>query len=176
MAPSEKRIKTSIRLASAEDAPVIASIVNTAWKTAYAGIVVQSYLDALDDIPRVQRLAEGLERFPELRYYLFEENGVPVGAASLHPTHDEDLTDTSEFTFFYFLPSVWRRGYGRLLLDRLKKDSFALGFRQICCWVLADNTRAIAFYESQGMLRDGSRQTVTIVEPLEVVRCVARLD
>lgn len=166
----------SIRLATAEDAPVIAHIVNTAWKTAYAGIVPQSYLDTLDDIPRVQRLIEGLERFPDLHYYLFEEKGVPVGAASLHPTHDEDLTQTSEFTFFYFLPSVWRRGYGKLLLDRLKADSLDLGFRQICCWVLEKNVRAIAFYESQGMLRDGLRQSVTIGEPLEVVRCAARLD
>lgn len=169
-------LKVSIRLATAEDAPVIANIVNTAWKTAYAGIVPQSYLDTLDDIPRVQRLVEGLERFPDLRYYLLEEHGVPVGAASLHPTHDEDLTLTSEFTFFYFLPSVWRRGYGRLLLDRLKADSHELGFRQICCWVLEENVRAIAFYESQGMLRDGSRQLVTIGEPLEVVRCVGKLE
>ena len=166
----------SIRLATAEDAPVIASIVNTAWKIAYAGIVPQSYLDALDDIPRVQRLIEGLERFPDLRYYLSEENGVPVGAASLHPTSDEDLSGTAEFTFFYFLPSVWRRGYGRMLLDRLKTDSYALGFRQICCWVLEENLRAIAFYESQGMLRDGKRQTVMIGEPLEAVRCVATLQ
>jgi len=168
--------QTSIRLASAEDAPVIASIVNTAWRSAYSGIVPQSYLDTLDDIPRIQRLIDGLEQFPNLHYYLFEENGVPVGTASLHPTHDEDLTQTSEFTFFYFLPSVWRRGYGRMLLDRLMEDSRALGFQQICCWVLAENIRAIAFYESQGMLRDGKRQTVTIGEPLEVVRCFARLD
>ena len=167
---------TSIRLATAEDAPVIAHIVNTAWKTAYAGIVVQSYLDSLDDIPRAQRLIEGLEQFPDLQYYLFEEDGSPVGTASLHPTHDEDLADTSEFTFFYFLPSVWRRGYGRMLLDRLKEDSFKLGFRQICCWVLEENLRAIAFYESQGMLRDGKRQVVTIGEPLEAVRCVGKLE
>ncbi|MEA4939908.1 MAG: GNAT family N-acetyltransferase [Christensenella sp.] len=168
--------QTFIRLATAEDAPVIANIVNTAWKTAYSGIVPQSYLDSLDEIPREQRLVEGLERFSDLRYYLFEENGVPVGAASLHPTHDEDLADTSEFTFFYFLPSVWRRGYGRMLLERLKADSRTLGFRQICCWVLEENTRAIAFYESQGMLRDGKRQVVTIGEPLEAVRCVGKLE
>ncbi len=168
--------QTSIRLATAADAPVIANIINTAWKTAYAGIVPQSYLDALDEIPREQRLVEGLERFSNLRYYLFEENGVPVGTASLHPTHDEDLADTSEFTFFYFLPAVWRRGYGRMLLDRLKVDSRALGFQKICCWVLEENTRAIAFYESQGMLRDGKRQVVTIGEPLEAVRCVGKLE
>lgn len=168
--------RTTIRRATAEDAPVIAQIVNTAWKAAYEGIVPQSHLDSLEDLSRARRLVEGLERFPELLYYLFEENGVPVGAASLHTTHDQDLTNTAEFTFFYFLPSVWRRGYGKLLLERLMEDSRALGFRQICCWVLEQNTRAIAFYESQGMLRDGKRQTVTIGEPLEAVRCVAKLN
>ncbi len=168
--------QTNIRLATVEDAAVIAHIVNTAWKTAYAGIVPPSYLDSLEDLPRVQRLIDGLERMASLRYYLFEENGVPVGAASLHPTNDEDLSDTAEFTFFYFLPAVWRRGYGKLLLDRLKADARALGFRQICCWVLEENARAIAFYESQGMLRDGKRQTVTIGEPLEAVRCAGSLE
>lgn len=167
--------RTTIRRATAEDAPVIAQIVNTAWKAAYEGIVPQMYLDSVEEQARARHLVEGLERTPALRYYLFEESGVPVGAASLHPTHDEDLTQTSEFTFFYFLPSVWRRGYGRLLLERLMEDSRALGFRQICCWVLEQNTRAIAFYEAQGMLRDGRRQTVTIGEPLEAVRCVAAL-
>jgi hypothetical protein len=41
--------------------------------------------------------------------------------------------------------------------------------------VLEENVSALAFYESEGMLRDGSRQTVTIGEPLEVLRCVAQL-
>ncbi|MCE5187732.1 MAG: GNAT family N-acetyltransferase [Eubacteriales bacterium] len=166
---------TSIRLATAKDAETIAQIINSAWQTAYAGIVPQAYLDSLKEIPRAQRLTEGLEQFPDLRYYLFEEDGIPVGTASLHPTHDEDLTGTAEFTFFYFLPSVWRRGYGRLLLDRLKEDARGRGFRNICCWVLKENTHAISFYESQGMLRDGKRQTITIGEPLEVVRCFSQL-
>lgn len=167
---------TAIRRARARDAKAIARIMNAAWRAAYAGIVPQSYLDSLEDLPRARRLVEGLERFPDLSYYLFEENGVPVGAASLHPTHDDDMPDTAEFTFFYFLPSVWRRGYGKLLLERLKAEARSLGFCRICCWVLEQNTRAIAFYESQDMLRDGKRQTVTIGEPLEAVRCVTKLN
>ena len=106
---------------------------------------------------------------------MLEENGLPVGAASLHPTHDKDLTNAAEFTFFYFHPRVWRRGYGRQLLDHLKHEAKEQGFDQLCCWVLEENVRAIAFYESQGMLRDGARQTVTIEIPLEVVRCITKL-
>ena len=167
--------QVKILLATDADIPAIAHIINAAWRVAYRGIVPQGYLDTLEEIPRESRLAEGLQKTPTLRYYLLEENNLPVGAASLHPTHDKDLTNVAEFTFFYLHPRVWRRGYGRQLLDHLKHEAKEQGFDQLCCWVLEENVRAIAFYESQGMLRDGARQTVTIEIPLEVVRCITKL-
>ena len=168
-------LKINIRRANAKDAPMIAQIINAAWRRAYAGIVPQGYLNALEDLPRAQRLADGLAQFADLSYFLFEEEGKPVGAASLHATHDKDLTCTAEFSFFYFLPRVWRRGYGTLLLERLKQEAASQGYERLCCWVLEENTRAIAFYESQGMRQDGARQTVTIEVPLEAVRCICSL-
>ncbi|MEA4869244.1 hypothetical protein SDC9_92893 [bioreactor metagenome] len=171
----DRGAQISIRRAHEADAETIAHIVNAAWRVAYRGIVPQGYLNMLEDIPRANRLAEGLRKTADLRYYLLEEGGVPVGAASLHSTHDKDLTDTAEFTFFYFLPRVWRRGYGTKLLDHLKREASEQGFDRLCCWVLEENTRAIAFYESQNLLRDGRRQTVTIEIPLEVVRCITTL-
>ena len=62
-----------------------------------------------------------------------------------------------------------------MLLDYLKRTSANAGFLRICCWVLEDNCRAVSFYESQGLLRDGKRQTETIEIPLEEVRCVGFL-
>ncbi|NLI54408.1 MAG: GNAT family N-acetyltransferase [Clostridiales bacterium] len=167
--------QTAIRRAYAADTPAIARIVNAAWRTAYAGIVPQSYLDSLEDLSRAQRMAEGLERAPEMRYYLFEENGEPVGASCLHATNDGDLANTAEFSFFYFLPAVWRRGYGTALLRHIKREAAELGYGRLCCWVLEENRRAIAFYESQGMQRDGARHTLTVGVPLEAVRCVTDL-
>ena len=165
-----------IRRAFEPDAPVIASIINEAWKAAYAGIIPQRYLDSLDRLPRARQLAEGLARSDSLRYYLLELNGVAVGAASLHPACEDDLPNTAEFSFFYLLPTVWRCGYGRMLLERLKLEAKEQGFEQLCCWVLEENHRAISFYESQGMRRDGKRQTVTIEIPLQAVRCVVHLQ
>lgn len=164
-----------VRRACAADADIIARIINEAWKTAYAGIVPQERLDALSDERKAAQLREGLARFPEMRYFLFEADGVPVGTASLHPTRDADLPGAAEFSFFYFLPSFWRRGYGALLLGHLKREAVSLGYSRLCCWVLEQNSRAIAFYESQGMPRDGKRQTVTIGIPLETVRCATNL-
>lgn len=167
--------ETVIRRAYAEDAQTIAHIINEAWKSAYAGIVPDECLGALTDEEKIKHLQEGLTRFANMRYYLLEADGVPVGAASLHPTRDTDLPNTAEFSFFYFLPSAWRRGYGKRLLTHLKSEATALGYETLCCWVLEQNLRAISFYTSQGMLRDGARQTITVGDPLEAIRCVARL-
>ncbi|MEZ4627159.1 MAG: GNAT family N-acetyltransferase [Eubacteriales bacterium] len=164
-----------IRQATDADIPAIANIINEAWKTAYAGIIPQSYLDRMRVEKKEMRLREGLARVSHMRYFVLCEDGVPVGAASLHRARNDDMADAAEFSFFYFLPSAWRKGYGSMLLDFLKRTSANAGFLRICCWVLEENHRAVSFYESQGMLRDGKRQTETIEIPLEEVRCVAFL-
>lgn len=164
-----------IRQATDDDIPAIAHIISAAWKIAYAGIIPQSYLGAIREESRVASLREGLVRVPHMRYFVLCENGVPVGGASLHRARNEDLPDAAEFSFFYFLPEAWRKGYGTELLDFLKRESASAGFLRICCWVLEENHRAVSFYESQGLLRDGTRQTETIVIPLEEVRCVGKL-
>ncbi|MEA4914180.1 MAG: GNAT family N-acetyltransferase [Christensenella sp.] len=171
----QDQLKIEIRLAADEDIPAIAHIINEAWKTAYDGIIPQSYLNSIREEDKVKRLHEGLERVSHMRYFVLCENGVPVGAASLHRARNDDMPDAAEFSFFYFLPTVWRKGYGTMLLNRLKEESAKAGFLRLCCWVLEENHRAISFYESQGLLRDGTRQTETIEIPLEEIRCVGRL-
>lgn len=170
-----KQPNIEIRQATDADIPAIAHIINEAWKTAYAGIVPQSYLDSMREADKEKRLREGLERVPHMRYFVLCQDGVPVGAASLHRARNDDMPDAAEFSFFYFLPAVWRKGYGTMLLHHLKRLSANAGFLRICCWVLEENLRAISFYESQGLLRDGKRQTETIQIPLEEVRCVGFL-
>ena len=171
----QKESTIEIRQASEADIPAIAHIIHETWKTAYAGIVPESYLGAMREEDKVKRLREGLIRVPHMRYFVLCENGVPVGAASLHRARNEDMPDAAEFSFFYFLPSVWRKGYGTKLLTFLKQESANAGFLRLCCWVLEENQRALCFYESQGMMRDGKRQTETIEIPLEEVRCVGFL-
>lgn len=160
----------SIRQATREDTPAIARIINASWRAAYAGIVPQDALDALSDEKKQAQLAIGLERSPEMSYYVLEADGVPVGAASLHPTRDEDLPEAGEFSFFYVLPACWRGGYGTLLLKHIEREAKTRGYPILCCWTLEENARAIAFYEKNGFRRDGARQTVTIGKPLEVIR------
>lgn len=165
----------SIRQATREDTPAIARIINASWRAAYAGIVPQDALDALSDEKKQAQLAAGLERSSKMRYYVLEEDGVPVGAASLHPTRDEDLPSAGEFSFFYLLPAFWRGGYGTLLLAHIEREAKTRGFPSLCCWTLEENARAIAFYEKNGYRCDGARQQVTIGKRLEVIRFVKQL-
>ncbi len=167
--------RIEIRTATVSDTPIIAHIVNEAWRAAYAGIVPQTVLDNLSEAKKVEHLKAGLERCPSMRYYLLEVNGVPLGASCLHSAREDDLPDAAEFSFFYFLPYAWRHGYGTILLHHLINEAIEQGYRHICCWVLEDNKRAIAFYESQRMLRDGKQQTVRIGKDLIAVRCVMNL-
>lgn len=165
----------AIRQAAREDTPAIARIINESWRAAYAGIVPQDALDALSDEKKRRQLETGLDRFPEMAYYLLEIDGTPVGTASLHPTRDADLPDAGEFSFFYLLPACWRSGYGARLLAHVEREAKTHGFSRLCCWTLAENARAIAFYEKNGYRPDGARQTVTIGKPLEVIRFVKTL-
>ena len=167
--------RVSIRPAAREDTPAIARIINESWRAAYAGIVPQDYLDALSDEKKRRQLESGLDRFPEMAYYLLTIDGEPAGAASLHPTRDADLPDAGEFSFLYLLPAYWRSGYGARLLDYVERATKTRGFARLCCWTLAENARAIAFYEKNGYRRDGAKQNVTIGESLEVIRFVKTL-
>ncbi len=168
--------RLEIRRAANADIPAIAHIINEAWKAGYAGIVPQQYLDAMREADKAKRLREGIARMPHMRYYVLCIDGVPAGTANLHRTQDDDLPDAAEFSFFYFLPALWRRGYGSLLLGRLMHDAAEAGFHRLCCWVLEGNRRAVAFYESRGLPPDGARQTVSIGgAALETVRCAGPL-
>ncbi|MEN6419616.1 MAG: GNAT family N-acetyltransferase [Clostridiaceae bacterium] len=165
----------TIRQATREDTPAIARIVNASWRAAYAGIVPQEVLDALSDEKKQSQLAAGLDRYSEMRYYVLEADGVPIGASCLHPAREEDLPDAGEFSFFYFLPQYWHGGYGTRLLKHIEQKARERGFTRICCWTLAENMRAISFYEANGYRRDGARQEVTIGVPLEVIRFIKSL-
>lgn len=145
-----------LRDAETSDAPALARISVDGWQQAYAGLLPQSYLDALDVDARMRGWLEVLETTP-MRPLVAEVAGVVAGFASFGPSRDDDAdaTTTAEIYAIYVSPDRWRRGIGRDLLIASMAHC-AAAFDTCTLWVLTGNESARAFYAAHGFLPDGA--------------------
>ncbi len=133
------------------------------WQESYAGIVDADYL---------QRMT--LEKCEE-RAFLWRDNtwvakldGRVVGFACCGP--DRENPGAGEVYAVYVLEEFQKRKIGwRLMRFCLEELS---GCRRVFVWVLADNAKAIRFYEQLGFHADGEEKTLTLGTPVRVMRMV----
>jgi ribosomal protein S18 acetylase RimI-like enzyme len=161
----------TVRRARLEDAKAIAAIHVHAWQVAYQGIVSSEVLGAMSVEQREgvwrQNLARGAS-----------ETWVAEGGDQLHGwisaahSRDSDAQPTTgEVWAIYVDPAYWRQGVGRRLWSKAEERLRASAFSEVTLWVLKENSRAIAFYESNGLAIDpGSEKTITLggAELLEI--------
>jgi len=60
-------------------------------------------------------------------------------------------------------PDHWRRGIGRVLLRRVTEALTAMRYEEAVLWVVPENERARALYESEGWVADGGVSTEVIL-------------
>ena len=150
------------RLARLDDAEAIAAIHVHAWQVAYQGIVPSELLSSLSVEQRVgvwrQNIARGASQT-----WVAEEGGQILGWISAARSRDSDAQPTTgEVWGIYVAPPHWRRGVGQCLWCEAEEQLSASGFSELTLWVLKENARAIAFYESNGLAIDpGSEKTIT---------------
>ncbi len=60
-------------------------------------------------------------------------------------------------------PDHWGRGIGRALLHRVTDALIATGYREAVLWVVPQNERARALYESEGWVADGGEASEDIL-------------
>jgi len=141
-----------IRTPGPDDAAALAALHLDCWDDAYSGLVPQRILDerraAFDE--RVERWRE---RLAEEGTTLVAEDGTGmVGFVNAGPGRDNDVDVDLELRALYVRAAWWGTGLGHLLFER------AVGDRAAYLWVLADNARAVRFYERQGFRLDGTRE------------------
>ncbi|MCC9705613.1 GNAT family N-acetyltransferase [Streptomyces sp. MNU76] len=153
-----------IREMTLTDCRPVAEIRVAGWRTAYAGLVPQSYLDAM-------RVTEDAERRRELLLkpgnpvvnLVAERAGEIVGWAAYGPYRDGEVrTGDAELYALYVHPGHWGGGVGAALLCTSAERCAAAGHDRMLLWVLKDNVRARRFYEHHGFTPDGTE------EPFEV--------
>ena len=138
-----------------DDRNEISNIYERSWKSAYKGIIPKSYLDS---IPK-GRWAKKVDN-PDWATLVCLEDDKIIGTCSFCESRfPECFPGYGEIISMYFLPGYTRKGYGSLLMKRVLEEMKGFGFNQIFLWVLEENTRAIAFYEKMGFLKDGKSRT-----------------
>ncbi len=149
----------TVRTANAEDAIEVAEVHVRAWKSAYRGLLPDTYLDSLQAQERADRYTFASSDPDAPRTLLASSEGRVRGFASFGPARDEDTPGAGELYALYVDPAIWRRGVGRALMERVDIDLRATGASEAILWVLVGNERAERFYRAGGWRSDGRRRT-----------------
>lgn len=146
-----------LRRAREDDARAIAEVHVRTWQAAYRDQLPEPYLNALSVDVRERYWATELHLMPaDRRPWVAETQSEIVGFVAAGPTRDEAAGDmTGEVYAIYVLPDCWDRGLGRNLLAHAERDLLSHGYNEAVMWVLTDNARARAFYETAGWHADG---------------------
>lgn len=165
----------AIRKAEVEDCRDLGRIHSESWKTAYKGIIPDSFLDKITAESREKRFLETMSNGLERNYVAFCENRI-AGFICIGKCRDDDLDDTfGEIWGIYLHPAYWRQGIGTSLmafgLDCLKNE----GFKRVSLWVLKKNENARRFYEKFGFRYDGTKKELYFDDIVHEVRYVKDL-
>jgi GNAT superfamily N-acetyltransferase len=147
-----------VRIRPITDADIdeIARVHARTWQAAYAGIVPQEVLDALDPV-ELAEIRRTRKNPPGAATIVAEaDDGALVGFANYGPDRADDAY--AQLYALYVDPDHWSTGAGRALMDAVKQ---ALAGREVRLWVLEDNRRARRFYELAGFTADGARDLFT---------------
>lgn len=158
-----------VRRAVADDAPAIASVYVASWRHAFAGLVPQDYLDAMDPAgwTAVWGDALGGTDWPRCGLFVLVDDppgpgpGGPEvvrGFLYLSPTRDADADPAAvaEIQRVYLAPEAMGGGGGVLLMEAALEELRLAGYRRVGLWVLGTNARARRFYERLGWRADGA--------------------
>jgi ribosomal protein S18 acetylase RimI-like enzyme len=147
----------SCRDAVIGDGPAVAQIWVEAWRGAYAGLMPAEFLAALSAADGLPRFAEAIQSGRSI--LVAEHDAAVVGFSLFGSSRDDDATaGTGEVIAINLLPSHWRRGLGRMLLDESARRLHSQGFAHATLWVLHGNMRARRFYEALGWRPDGGEK------------------
>ncbi|RKN85067.1 GNAT family N-acetyltransferase [Paenibacillus ginsengarvi] len=129
-----------------EQIAVVAGLAHTIWNEHFISIIDQGQIDYMLEKfqsaeAMTKQLADGYE------YYLFMENGRPVGYFGVQPQADGTLY----LSKLYLLKDQRGKGYARQAFEEIKTIANRHNLKQIWLTVNIHNTDTIAVYKRFGM-------------------------
>ncbi|MFB6150119.1 MAG: GNAT family N-acetyltransferase [Halobacteriales archaeon] len=141
-----------IRRAEPSDIPEIRSVATAAWHAAHAPIIgPEAVEEFLADHYEPTSFQRWIEREDVVLDVATTPESAVIGYVLALPVNEE--TSTFSLTQIYIHPDHWGNGIGTRLLDRCEAAIQSRGGERIKLSVMADNERAIGFYEAAGYER-----------------------
>jgi GNAT superfamily N-acetyltransferase len=166
-----------IRTARPADALPIAVVHVATWQDAYAGLLPEDFLAALDVTEWAGRWRDRLAAPADGVFTLvFEADGRVWGFVSGGPSRDD--FPGGEVHAIYLDPHWQGHGAGRQMLEAATRLLADAGFTDASLWVVSGNHPARGFYEAQGWRLDGTEHQWPAADGVSVpeVRYVRKLN
>lgn len=183
-AESIARMRIRIREMTEADVRAVAAVRVRGWQFAYAGLMPQTYLDAMTPERDLGERRRIFARTRGVISNLVAEDGTGgvTGWAALGPYRDEDApaprtsTSDGELYALYVHPDMIGTGTGRALLDAALSRAAERSYARVLLWVVKGNARARRFYERAGFQPDGAEESSDVDGvPVPEVRYAKRL-
>jgi len=151
-----------IRKANLADASAIAMVQVNSWRSTYAGMIPQEFLDTFSYEQRfaVWRDILSATGAGQCIYIAEDTVGNVVGFASGGQARDGDQGYDGELYAIYILESRQKIGLGRLMASKIATSFLAEGMHSMLVWVLESNPFR-RFYETLGA-KQFSERDITI--------------
>ena len=145
---------TRLRLATVADAPGLAKVFVSAWRSGYVGIVDQPVLDALDEVDIADWLRTIISSGGPATWAVESADGEILAFSR----YGEDPADTRRGHIYslYVAPPAGGRGIAKALLDHDLRLLAERGLNTVTLWVFEHNVAARSLYSSFGFLPDGA--------------------
>lgn len=138
----------TIRGARADDAEEIAAVHDAAWRQAYRGIIPGRELERMVARRGPRWWRRAITQGTRLTVVDYDES--VVGYTSYGRNRVPTLPFGGEIFELYLAPEFQGVGFGRRLFDAARRDLANHGLRSTLVWALADNDRALDFYQRLG--------------------------
>lgn len=141
-----------IRRAVLGDELILARIQTESWKIAFKDILSFDVLQKCVNIDKATNMYKSLLEKDKGFGYILEANGIPCMIAYWDKARDIEYSSHEELICIHSLPSVWRNGYGTILVNKVFEDMKKSGYQDVMLWVFKDNKNARMFYEKLGFV------------------------
>lgn len=138
-----------IRPATLNDAPAIARVHVSSWRSTYQGLLPDDFLASLSEESYAERWNRVIGESTS-KVFVAEDGAELVGFASGGRERAGEPDYEGELYAIYVSEGAQRRGFGRELVRATVGGLRELGLGDMIIWVLRDNGPARSFYERLG--------------------------